>query len=127
MAVQAESPAEEIKRLRRCISDLVSVLALPATWTGGEPPRIMGNMLDALLSMLGLDFVYVRLRDRTGTAPAEVVKISSTWACKARPQEIGKKLGAWLGADLQESRPILSNVFEGDEMAILPLPLGLQG
>ena len=41
MAVQPESPAEEIKRLRRCINDLVSVLALPATWTGSEPSRIV--------------------------------------------------------------------------------------
>ena len=127
MAVQAESPAEEIKRLRRCISDLVSVLALPAAWTGSEPSRIMGNLLDALLSMLNLDFVYVRLKDATGPSPAEVVKISPRWASTPGPQEIGRRLQAWLGGDPQGSPPILGNIFGEGDIALVPLPLGLHG
>ena len=50
MPGQPENPAEEVRHLRRCISDLVSVLALPATWTGGRPSQIVGNSLDALVS-----------------------------------------------------------------------------
>ena len=34
---QPEHPAEEIKRLQRCINDLVSVFALPAIWTRRRP------------------------------------------------------------------------------------------
>jgi hypothetical protein len=30
MKVQLEHPADEIKRLQRCINDLVSLIALPA-------------------------------------------------------------------------------------------------
>ena len=52
MEAQQESPAEEIKRLRRCINDLVSVLSLPAAWTGSEASRIVGNLLEALVNML---------------------------------------------------------------------------
>ena len=37
MEVQRETQGEQIKRLQRCINDLVSVLALPAMWSGGEP------------------------------------------------------------------------------------------
>ena len=55
MEVGPGSHAEEIRHLRRCINDLVSVLALPATWTGGAPSQIVGNSIDALVSMLSLD------------------------------------------------------------------------
>lgn len=49
-----ELPVNEIKRLQRCNNDLVSILALPAIWTGGEPSQIVHTLLDALLGMLGL-------------------------------------------------------------------------
>ena len=63
MEMQPEHPAEEIKRLQRCINDLVSVLALPAIWSGGDPSQIARTLLDVLLGMLHLDLVYVRLND----------------------------------------------------------------
>ena len=70
MEEQIENPAEEIKRLRRCISDLVSFLALPAMWSGGEPSQVVHTVLDTLLRMLQLDLVYVRLKDPAGEAAA---------------------------------------------------------
>ena len=38
----------EIKRLQSCINDLVSVLALPAIWSGRESSQILGTLLEAL-------------------------------------------------------------------------------
>src|ERR1700675_4026115 len=55
MEVQLEDPAQEIKRLKRCINDLMS-LALPAIWRGSEPSQIVQTLLDVLLRMLNLDF-----------------------------------------------------------------------
>ena len=46
--------SDEIKRLQSCISDLISVLALPALWSGREPSDIAGTLLDVLLTMLRL-------------------------------------------------------------------------
>ena len=40
MEVPPEHPAEEIKRLQRCINDLVSVLALPAIGVAATHPRL---------------------------------------------------------------------------------------
>ena len=40
METPIEQPVEEIKRLQRCVNDLVSILALPAMWTGGDPAHI---------------------------------------------------------------------------------------
>jgi hypothetical protein len=49
------------KRLQRCINDLVSLVALPALWSGDEPSQILGTLLDALIGMLGLDLAYAAI------------------------------------------------------------------
>ena len=46
-----ESPAEEVTRLRDSLNALCGVMALPALWTGGEPPRVVSASLDALLGI----------------------------------------------------------------------------
>jgi PAS domain S-box-containing protein len=46
-----ESPAEEVTRLRDSLNDLRGIMALPAVWSGGEPPRIVSTSLDALLGI----------------------------------------------------------------------------
>ncbi len=126
MAGQLESPAEEIKRLRRCINDLVSVLSLPAARTGSEPSRIVGNLLEALLNMLNLDFVYARLEDRTGTR-LELVRAASDWEPKPRAAAIGESLQLWFGKDSQNSLQPVRATLEGREMSVVPVQLGMQG
>jgi PAS domain S-box-containing protein len=125
MAVRPEGPAEEIRRLRRCINDLVSVLALPATWTGGAPSQIVGNSLDALVSMLSLDFIYARLRDSTGTAFTEMVRVGSSWESKPRPEEIGEKLQPWLESEPETPPVVVRNLFGRRATTLVPLHLGL--
>ncbi len=61
MEVQPELASGEVKRLQRCINDLVSLLALPAIWSGGDPSQVLHTLLDALMRMLRLDLVSVRL------------------------------------------------------------------
>jgi hypothetical protein len=55
--------ADEVARLRACLSNLLSVAALPALSTGREPAEIVGPLADALLGALGLAFVLVRLNE----------------------------------------------------------------
>ena len=64
MGVRQEDTSGEIKRLKRCLNDLVSVLALPAMWSGSQPSQIVHTLLDALLGMLCLDLVYARFKIR---------------------------------------------------------------
>ncbi len=125
MAVQPESPAEESRRLRRCINDLVGVLALSATWTGGAPSQIVGNSLDALVSMLSLDFIYARLRESTGTAFTEMVRVGSSWESKPRPEEIGEKLLPWLENDPEKLPVVVWNLFGKHATTLVPVHLGL--
>ena len=74
MEIPIEQPVEEIKRLQRCVNDLVSILALPAMWTGGDPSHIGQTLIDSLAGMLTLDLVYVRLNDEVGAARIEMVR-----------------------------------------------------
>jgi hypothetical protein len=57
MGEHVEDPVGEIKRLQHCINDLVSLLALPAIWSGNQPSQILEMLIEALLGMLSLDFV----------------------------------------------------------------------
>src|SRR5579863_3885204 len=127
MDVQPGDPAEEIKRLQRCINDLVSLFAVPAMWSSGEPSRIVDTLLDALLRMLQLDLVYVRLREWGGEAPIEMVRFARSWEKTAQPHEIGAVFKPWLGADPQRWPPLIRNPMMGGDISIMPLLLGLQG
>ena len=125
--MQPGDPAEEIKRLQRCMNDLVSLLALPAMWSGGEPSQIVHTLLDALLRMLQLDLVYVRLKDTGGQAPIEMVRFAQSQKQIAQPHEIGEVLKQWLGTDPQQWPPLMRNPLGDRDISIVPLGLGLQG
>jgi len=127
MAVQTNSPAEEIKGLRRCINDLVSIVALPAVWAGGTPPQIVGNLLDALVSMLNLDFIYARLGNSGGSEHLEMLRIGPTLEPKPQAEEISEKLRHWLTDNSQKIPPVVSNIINGRSIALVSLQLGLHG
>ena len=73
---QPQIASSEIKHLQRCINDLVSLLALPAIWSGGDPSQVLHTLLDALMRMLRLDLASVRLTDSVSEAPVEIVRIA---------------------------------------------------
>jgi PAS domain S-box-containing protein len=127
MEAQSEHPAEEIRRLRRCINDLVSVIALPAMWSGSERPRIVRTLLDVLVEMLHLDLVYVRLKEPTGEAPIEMARLAQPQSLKAGPRQIGELLHRCLGEDPQNWPSSLRNRIGDEDISIVPLRLGLQG
>ncbi len=125
MPAEFESSAGEIRHLRRCISDLVSLLALPATWTGGVHSQIVGNSLDALVSMLRLEFAYARTAESAGSAFTETVRVGSSWRSKSRPEEIAWKLRRWLETDPQRLPSVVSNLFGDPPITLVALQLSL--
>jgi PAS domain-containing protein len=128
MEAPLDHPAEEIKRLRRCINDLVGVLALSAVWTGSEPSQIVSSLIDALLGMLSLDLIYVRLNGQAGETPLEIVRGAPSLKMTRQPQAIGEMLEQWFGSDLERWPPVIRNqIGDGGDISIVPLMLGLQG
>src|ERR1700692_2865544 len=126
MDVRQEDASGEIKRLNRCLNDLVSVLALPAMWSGSPPSQIVHTLLDTLLCMLCLDLVYARFEDPAGGAPIEVLKIapSAKWAL---PDEIHKTVTQWFGDDPQKWPSRLRASIGDEDVSIVSQRCGLHG
>jgi PAS domain S-box-containing protein len=125
--LQDEDPADEVKRLQRCIGDLVSLLALPAVWSGNEPSHIVDTLLDALLRMLNLEFVFVRFKDPVDSGHLEIARIADSSRLRMPPKDIERALKNWFGSNKQNSYPAESNPLENEDISIFPVPLGIHG
>jgi PAS domain S-box-containing protein len=127
MEAQPEYASDEIKRLQRCISDLVSLLALPAIWSGGDPSRVLHTLLDALMRMLPLDLISVQLRDAVGIVPLEMVRVARLREPAPPAHEICEALSRCLGDGSRKWPPLLRSLMGDGDVSIVPLALGLQG
>jgi len=125
MDLELNASAEEINRLQHCINDLVSLLGLPAVWSGSEPSRILEILLDALLPMLCLDFISGRVKYAVTHTPIGVIRVARS--CKLKPHEIREMLNAWFEADGQKSLPATRKRFGDKGIAIFPVPLNVHG
>lgn len=117
---------DEIKRLRRCINDLVGILALPAMWAGHEPPRVATTLLEALVRMLRLDFAYVRAGDAADGSPAEWIRSSDGSKPHIQAHSIGRALAPHLTGDAPATTQRTANPVDGGTASIAVFHLGLQ-
>ena len=92
-----EAPADEAARLRRCLSDLVSIMALPALWTGREPRQIVSTLADALLGLLPLTFVFVRLNEADAESSVDLTRVAEPMESTTPFREAGAMLNTALG------------------------------
>jgi len=128
MNSQVEDPDQEVKRLQRCINDLVSLLALPAVWSGNQPSQIVQILLDALLRMLNLDFICARLQDPVNPGWLEILRVSDSCKLRITPQDISRALDQWFGVEGQKSLSAFRHRFgDQDSISIFPVPLGVHG
>ena len=116
----------EIRRLQSCINDLISVLALPAIWSGSEPPQILGTLLDVLLTMLRLDFAYAQLSNASDGPPIEVVRCADIRFSSVQPRRFGLALDGWVKADQIASPCVIPHPAGEGEVSIASFSLGLQ-
>jgi hypothetical protein len=74
------SDPAEINHLRNCVSNLISLHALPAICAGHEPSRHLSVLLEALIPIL--HFVYARAIDTVGDR-IEMVRV-----CQRQPADV---------------------------------------
>jgi PAS domain S-box-containing protein len=92
----AKSAAPRDDWRRRCMSDLITLVALPAMWSGGDLFQIGNILLDALQAMLDVDLLYLRLMLPDDPARVELARLpTSDVAINA--QEVGASLDSALG------------------------------
>jgi len=122
-----EQVADEVKALRTCMNDLISVLALPAIWSGGETSQMCRTLLDALLGMLRLDFAYIRLGEAIGAGtPIEMVQVAQRRNVPDQSADVGRALHPWLTADPPTVPLVVPNPVGDGKVSIAPLRLGFQ-
>ena len=97
MNTPLKTNAEEAARLRRCLNDLISVLALPALWAGGEREQIASTFSDALAGMLRLAFVFVCLNDTSSGRSIEMMRVAETLNGTVGTQDIACALRGTMG------------------------------
>ena len=125
MKVANDPAADEISRLNGCINDLTTILALPAIWIGSESSQIIGTLLDALLHILRLDFVFARLDSSHGASHRETVRLAQRQSASFQAQDIGRALDQWLTPDLLTSSLVVPNPVGEGNITIVHFRLGL--
>src|ERR1700676_1874954 len=110
----------EIHSLRATVRDLLALSTIPEAWVGREPTAIAADLADLLIGSLELDFVFVRLRDPTGSQVVEVTR-GNSW--KVFPE--------WLQQHLAEfgqlsKKEIVTNVGGAEESCRgIVIPIGV--
>ena len=120
-------PAQEIKRLQRCMNDLVSVLTLPALWPGGDPLAILTTLTDSLLGMLNLDFLYVRARAEVQGETTEVIRVNQSCPTSLNQHDLVQALNLWLSKNPEDSLTQIQRLFEGGRLSIFRIQIGIEG
>jgi len=127
MELQVKDPEYEIKRLQRCVNDLVSLLALPAVWSGRQPSQIVQILLDALLKMLSLDFIHVRLNDPVTQISTDLLRTSEHYKLRVSAREINEMVSERIQGDSLKTTSALRTRLGNHNISLFPIPLGLQG
>ena len=126
MEARIEPAADEVRRLKTCISDLVGVFGLRAIWCGGEPSRILNTLLDVLVGTLHLDFAYARVREPLGGASVESVRVDPERGLAVRAPEFGQLLEVWLKNLPPAAQLRIANPLGSGDVTIVAVRLGLQ-
>src|SRR5262249_44852266 len=124
--METEHTTQEISRLRRCINDLASLLALPAMWTGQDCSRVISTLFAVLIRMLDLDFAYARITDPANGSPREWMQSGDNIDHHAEAKEVGQSLEPYLAAELPTAGFCIINPLTEGTASIAVFHLGAQ-
>ena len=127
MQQQPTDPAIEVKRLQRCVNDVVSVLALPAVWSTSDASRILETLLDALAGILDLDFLYARIQPDSHGTPIDALRTAPSFGTSRSREDLRHALDQWIGETPQRSHGQGFRQLGEQEVFVLPIKMGLEG
>jgi PAS domain S-box-containing protein len=119
--------AEELKQLQRCMSDLVSVLALPAVWSGQDPRQIVATLHDALMTTLNPGLLYTRVRINTDEELIEELRTAPHYATTHNVEQIHNALQERFGGDPRNWPAVARIHLGGQETSLVSMHLGIEG
>src|SRR5580692_3084537 len=104
--MKGESAGTEVRRLKDCISDLLSVSAIQAISRGSEPGHIMGALLEVLMGTLHLDLVYAAFKITRIGIPVGLGRFSHMPGSHDLPRELRAPVNDWL-SDKTKTSPFV--------------------
>lgn len=96
MTTENQGKSDDVKRLKACINNLVSLLALPAIWTGGDPRQIIRALLDGMIGVLQVDFVYAEWKESGDETPFQMIRHASAKHPITDVAEVSRVLQIWV-------------------------------
>jgi PAS domain S-box-containing protein len=127
MHQQSTDSATDLKRLQRCMNDLVSVLALPAVWNVSESSRILDTFLDALMGILDLDFLYARARLSLREPPIDMLRTPPHYGTSSSREKLRHAINEWTRENPKQWLEDGSGKPGGLGVSVCPLRLGIDG
>ena len=114
---------QEIRRVQRCMNDLIGMLALPAASRGREPVGILSALVDSLMGTLTLDFFYARVMVETDEKPLEMLRVGP----RHRTDEIAHSLDDWLNENQIERPSQTRRKIGNQKISIFSMKMGIEG
>jgi AraC-like DNA-binding protein len=124
--IGSESASTEIRRLKDCIGDLLSVSAIQAISRGRDPGHIIGALLEVLAGTLRLHLAYAEFR-ATGTGiPIARARFSQLPKSSDLPPAIRASVDAWLADKTRTSPCVIRCRSTGGDLSLALVSLGLR-
>ena len=93
-----------------------------------SPRRLFRLVLDALLRMLDLDFVYARFNDAADAGSPEILRVADSCRLTVPPSEISRTLRQLVAKTRVRNRSRrYATVSATKTFRIFPVPLGIHG
>ncbi|HKC52013.1 MAG TPA: sigma 54-interacting transcriptional regulator [Myxococcota bacterium] len=117
----------QVEVLQGCINDLVSLLALPALWSGRDPSHVVETLLSVLSRMLRLDFAYARLNSFAALGePVELLRVQRGRKPAPPARDVGLALEPWFSPNAPTLVCVIPNPVGEGELPILQSWLGFE-
>ena len=121
-----ESAGKEVRRLKDCIGDLLSVSAIQTISRGSEPAHIIGALLEVLVGTLRLHLAYAEFNVKGTGLPIALARFSQLPKSNDLPPAIRTPADAWLRDKTQTSPFIIRCRSVDVDLSIALVSLGLR-
>jgi AraC-like DNA-binding protein len=125
VTTNSEGPGSEVRRLKDCIGDLLSVSAIQAISRGSEPGHIIGALLEVLVGTLRLHLAYTEFKLADTGFPIALARFSQPPKSDKLPPAIRTPVDAWLNDKTRTSPFVVSCRSRDGDLSLALVSLGL--
>jgi AraC-like DNA-binding protein len=124
--VSSDSASTEIRRLKDCIGDLLSVSAIQAISRGSGPGHIIGSLLEVLVGTLRLHLAYAEFKATDTGIPIALARFSQLPKSNALPPAIRAPVDDWLADESRTSPFVIPCQSRDGDLSLALVNLGLR-